>query len=83
MKIRIMGTKSECQAAREYYSALEKEANVKSVTISDLYANRGSNTIFRLYVEVEYYDVENASRSGSSGRVRPAPKGRRVKENSS
>ena len=25
MKIRVMGTESECQAAREYYRGLEKE----------------------------------------------------------
>ncbi len=61
MKLRIMGTRSECEAARKYYAELEKESNVKFVTISDLYANRGSNTIFRLYVEVEYYDAENAN----------------------
>ena len=60
MKIRIMGTESECAAARKYYSALERQSDVKSVTISDLYANRGSNTIFRVYVDVEYYDAASA-----------------------
>lgn len=63
MKIRVMGTESECQAAREYYRELEKESNVKSVSISENYANRGSNTIFRVYVEVEYYDAANPSRA--------------------
>ena len=63
MKIRVMGTESECQAAREYYRELEKESNVKSVSISENYANRGSNTIFRVYVDVEYYDAENPSRA--------------------
>ena len=52
MKIRVMGTESECQAAREYYRELEKGSNVKSVSISENYANRGSNTIFRVYVDV-------------------------------
>ena len=42
-----MGTESECQAAREYYRELEKGSNVKSVSISENYANRGSNTILR------------------------------------
>ena len=51
MKIRVMGTESECQAAREYYRELEKESNVKS------------DTIFRVYVEVEYYDAANPSRA--------------------
>lgn len=63
MKIRVMGTESECQAAREYYRELEKGSNVKSVSISKNYANRGSNTIFRVYVDVEYYDAENPSRA--------------------
>lgn len=63
MKIRIMGTKSECEAAREYYAELEKESGVKSVSISENYPNRGSNTIFRVYVDVEYYDAENASQT--------------------
>ena len=63
MKIRVMGTESECQAAREYYRELEKGSNVKSVSISENYANRGSNTIFRVYVDVEYYDAENPSRA--------------------
>lgn len=63
MKIRVMGTESECHAAREYYRELEKESNVKSVSISENYANRGSNTIFRVYVEVEYYDAANPSRA--------------------
>lgn len=70
MKIRVTGTESECQAAREYYRDLEKENNVKSVSISENYPNRGSNTIFRVYVEVEYYDA------GESGR-RELPSGRK------
>ncbi len=63
MKIRVTGIESECQAAREYYRELEKESNVKSVSISKNYPNRGSNTIFRVYVEVEYYDAANPSRA--------------------
>ena len=55
MKIRIMGTKDECLAATAYYRDLEKDSNVKFVQVSDPYPNRGSSTLFRLYVEVEYY----------------------------
>lgn len=57
MKIRIMGTKDECELARKYYRELEKDTNVKSVVVSDLYANRGSSTVFRVYVDIEYRDV--------------------------
>ena len=63
MKIRVMGTKRECEIAQEYYLALEKERNVKCVNVSRLYPNRGSNTVFRVYVEVEYYsDIKEVSR---------------------
>lgn len=54
MKIRIMGTKDECELARKYYRELEKDANVKKVVVSDPYANRGSSTEFRVYVDIEY-----------------------------
>ena len=70
MKIRIMGTKSECEAAREYYAELEKESGVKSVSISENYPNRGSNTIFRVYVDVEYYDAASAgSFAGTKAKI--------------
>lgn len=63
MKIRVMGTQSECEVAQGYYSALEKDGNVKRVIVSRMYPNRGSNTEFRVYVEVEYYSdiLETAS----------------------
>lgn len=54
MKIRIMGTKEELVAAENYYRALEEDKEVKYVCISRPYQNRGSNTLFRLYVDVEY-----------------------------
>ena len=58
MKIRIMGTKEECELATKYYQELERsDENVRCMTISDLYPNRGSTTVYRLYVDVEYYSV--------------------------
>lgn len=57
MKIRIMGTKEELDFATDYYKKLETLDFVKSVSISRRYPNRGSNTISRLYVEVEYMEV--------------------------
>ena len=57
MKIRIMGTKDECELARKYYRELEKDANVKKVVVSAPYANRGSSTEFRVYIDIEYRDV--------------------------
>lgn len=64
MKIRVMGTRSECEVAQGYYSALEKDnSNVKFVVVSELYPCRGSTTLFRVYIEVEYYSdiLETAS----------------------
>lgn len=55
MKIRVIGTAEECTAAREYYSGLEKQENVQSVSISRLYSCRDSRSQYRLYVEVNYY----------------------------
>lgn len=54
MKLRVMGTKDECLLAQEYYRALEHQDNVKYVEVSKLYPNRGSNTVFRVYIEVVY-----------------------------
>ncbi|MDY4592731.1 MAG: hypothetical protein SO434_04960 [Eubacteriales bacterium] len=58
MKIRIMGTQEELAAAERYYRGLEQEPNVKYVSVSRLYPNRGSNMLFRLYVDIEYKDLE-------------------------
>ena len=57
MKIRIMGTEEELAAAESYYKALERDDDVKYVYVSRPYQNRGSNTLFRLYVEIEYKSI--------------------------
>lgn len=57
MKIRITGTREELAQARQYYQELEKDENVKYVSISTVYPNRGSNTLFRLYVDIEYHEI--------------------------
>lgn len=61
MKIRIMGRKEECELAMAYYCGLEKEDYVKSVQVSQYYPNRGSNTVYRLYVDIEYRDSHFSS----------------------
>ncbi len=53
MKIRIMGTLPELEIARDYYREYEKSPDVKCVTVSSFYPNRGSNTVFRLYIDIE------------------------------
>lgn len=57
MKIRIMGTSPELEVAKQYYQSLEDESYVKSVTVSRFYPNRGSSTVFRLYIDIEYFDT--------------------------
>ena len=59
MKIRIMGTKAECEAARAFYASLEP--NLKSLTVSRLYPNRGSNTVFCLYIDMEHYQNQEGA----------------------
>lgn len=57
MNIRVMGTKSECEKAQDYYNSLRGQENVKYVSISDFYPNRGSSELFRVYIDVEYYET--------------------------
>ena len=81
MKIRIMGTKDECLLATNYYRAMEKEENVQYVQVSDPYPNRGSSTLYRVYIEVAYYwiDEEAANAPSTTLGVAALPNGRRRK----
>lgn len=56
MKIRITGTKDECELAKSYYLELGKQENVKSVEVSRFYPNRDSVNQYRVYVTVEYHE---------------------------
>ncbi len=49
MKIRIMGTKHECEVMQDFFR--KKLQNCKGYSVSRLYANRGSTDIYRLYIE--------------------------------
>ena len=51
MKIRVMGTREECEQAQRFYERLGRGDNVLYSTVSGLYPNRGSNNQFRVYVE--------------------------------
>ena len=52
MKIRIMGTREECEQAQRFYKHLSNAENVLYGSVSALYANRGSNNLYRVYVEI-------------------------------
>lgn len=63
MKIRVMGTIDECRLAKSYYRALERQDNVKYVSVSELYPNRGSSSLYRIYIEICYKsEVEELKR---------------------
>lgn len=66
MKIRIMGTLDECEAAQKYYRLLENFENIKYVSLSPLYPNRGSTTLFRLYVDIEYKELNGDSQQSEA-----------------
>ncbi len=60
MKIRVIGTKEECEVAKRYYNGLREHSQTKSVSVSKFYPCRGSAELFRVYIEVEYYDEPGA-----------------------
>ncbi len=71
MKIRVMGTKPECQKASDYYNSLRKQENVKCVSVSNFYPNRGSDEIFRVYIDIEYYETAEPA-AGQNKRIKGA-----------
>ena len=75
MKLRITGTKDECLLAQEYYRALEHQDNVKYVEVTKLYPNRGSNKLFRVYIEVMYVSETEELQRLICGRVTLHPEG--------
>ncbi len=52
MKIRVMGTKAECEQAQRFYNVFGKGENVSYCTVSGLYPNRGSVNQYRVYIEI-------------------------------
>lgn len=52
MKIRVMGTREECEQARRFYSHLADGENTEFASVSGLYPNRGSTNQYRVYIEI-------------------------------
>ena len=50
LKIRLQGTTNEMKWFRKI---LEKNSNFEILSISEPYANKGTNKYFRVYVDVE------------------------------
>lgn len=59
MKVRVMGTKAECEQAKRFYEAFGRGENVVYYSVSGLYPNRGSNNQYRVYVEIVCRDETN------------------------
>ena len=62
MKIRVMGTKAECEQAQRFYETFGKGENVNYCSVSGLYPNRGSVNQYRVYVEIVCKDETNIYR---------------------
>lgn len=52
MKIRIMGTREECEQAQRYYSQFLNSDMVNHCSISRLYPNRNSVNQYRIYIDI-------------------------------
>ena len=59
MKLRVMGTLDECRQAQDFYKRLRLQSNVRYVSVSEPYPNRGSVGLYRVYIEIEYKDGSN------------------------
>ena len=50
VKLRAMGTKNELKWVRK---VLERDKRIKVISISEMYANKGTNRYYRMYADVE------------------------------
>ena len=50
MKIRIMGTKAECEAVAQFFA--ENLSDEHGYSVSRLYSNRGNTNLYRVYIEL-------------------------------
>lgn len=50
MKIRIMGTKQECEAMRQFFE--ENLSDDVGYSVSGLYPNRGQSNLYRIYIDL-------------------------------
>jgi hypothetical protein len=69
MKLRVTGTMDEIDAAKDYYTELERSVEVKFVSISKPYPCRESKGLFRLYVEVQFKNLATSGALCLKGKV--------------
>lgn len=53
MKIRITGTKEELTAISARLQQMATQPQIRSLSVSGLYANRNAINVYRLYVDLE------------------------------
>lgn len=51
MKIRLMGTKQECEIMAEFFR--QNLVTDRAYSVSGLYPNRGNTNMYRLYVDID------------------------------
>ena len=56
MKVRFMGTREECEFVVKYFKEFASKTFFKSLSISNLYANRNSLDMYRVYIEYQLHD---------------------------
>lgn len=60
VKIRIQGTREANEQAQKFLEACERRGEIKILSVSDPYANRGNSKYERVYAEIEI----NCSQTG-------------------
>ena len=53
VKIRIQGTREANEQAQKFLEACERRGEIKILSVSDPYANRGNSKYERVYAEIE------------------------------
>ena len=75
LKIRLQGTTNELKWFRKI---LERNSNFEILSISEPYANKGTNKYFRVYVDVERIRPVSYTHLASSGKAAGGPAGRHL-----
>ena len=57
VKLRAMGTKKELKWVRK---VLERDKRIIAISISEMYANKGTNRYYRMYADIEKYLAKQA-----------------------
>ena len=57
VKLRAMGTKKELKWVRK---VLERDKRIIVISISEMYANKGTNRYYRMYADIEKFLAKQA-----------------------